>query len=207
MGVARALPFGLLWFAGLALAKEPPSFRRSVAGAEVDWRAGTITAQGGSAADLRMPGPGGARPGAERRARAAAEDALHAALRELARGRKLDEKAVLARASIARVEYQSNGGVVLWLALRFSDLAPAKTAKVSLRVSSMPFSLAPTVVAGRKAATVAYATYRPASECPKDAVTARRDGAGRLLLPDRDAKLVDSLAAASVVIYLEKPQP
>ena len=208
MGVAtilRSLP--LLILAGAALASEPGAFRRALAEAEIDWSAGTITAQAGAAADIRMPGPNAARPGAERRARAAAEAKLRAALHEMGQGKKLDDKAALARASISRIEYQSNGGVVLWLAIRFSDLVSAKPATTSLRVANMPLALAPVVTAGGKTATLGVATYRPAADCPQDAVPVRRDGEGRLVLADQDSKLVDSLAGAAVVIYLEKPQP
>ena len=154
-----------------------------------------------------MPNANAARPGAERRARAAALEKLRAAAGELLRGRKLDEAAGLGRAIVSRTEYQSNGGVVLWLALRFSDLVPAPPAAVSLRVATMPFALAPVVASAGKSATLGFATFRPASEAPKDAVAVRRDGEGRLIVSGGDAKLVDSLAGAAVVIYLEKPQP
>src|ERR1700733_4627179 len=49
-------------------------------GVTVDWRAGTLSAAGGAAADLRMPSVDLARPGAERRARAAATAKLRVAL-------------------------------------------------------------------------------------------------------------------------------
>ena len=197
----------MLLLAASALAKEPPSFRRPLAEAEIDWSAGTVTAQAGAAADLRMPNPNAARPGAERRARAAAEEKLRAALRQLAPGKKLDDKAALAGASISRIEYQSNGGVVLWLAVRLADVMAANPAAAALRIASMPFALAPVVAAGGRAATVGLATYRDAADCPKDAVVVKQDGEGRLVLADKDAKLLDSLAGAAVVIYLEKPQP
>jgi hypothetical protein len=205
MGVTQALPLGLLLLAALAQAKEPASFKRDVAGTEVDWSAGTITAQAGAAADMRMPGPNAARPGAERRARAAAEEKLRQALRVMGQGKKLEDKA--SQATLSRIEYQSNGGVVLWLVVRFSELVAAKPAEASLRVASMPFELAPTVSAGGRLATTGFATYRPAGDCPKDAVPVRRDPVGRLVLADADAKLLDSLAGRAVVIYLEKREP
>jgi hypothetical protein len=201
MGVARLL----LLLAALAQAKEPSSFRRQVVEAEVDWSAGTLTAQAGAAADIRMPNPNAARPGAERRARALAEEKLRAALRQLLPGKQLDDKVGAAKAS--RIEYQSNGGVVLWLTLGFAELAPGKPAPVALRVASMPFALAPLVVAGGKTAALAYVTYKAAAECPKDAIATERDSQGRLVLAGSQAKLIDSLAGAAVVIYLEKPQP
>jgi hypothetical protein len=206
--VAAAPALLLLWFAALP-AQDSASFRRPLGGAEIDWSAGTITAMGGAAADLRMPNPSAARPGAERRARAAAEEKLRVALTALAPASVADAKAAatLLRAKVARTEYQSNGGVVLWLALRFSDVAEAKPSPVVLRVVSMPFAFAPVIAAGGKTATLGFATFRPAAECPKDAVAARRDSEGRLGLAGQDAKLIDSLAGAAVVIYLEKSQP
>ena len=207
MGVTRLLPLYLILLAAVAHAKETASFKRILAGTEIDWSAGIITAQAGAAADIRMPNPNAARPGAERRARAAAEEKVRAALRELGQGGKVDDKAVSDKATVSRTEYQSNGGVVLWLSLRFSDLAPARPAAVSLRVASMPFTFAPVVASAGKSASLGFATYRPASECPKGALPARRDGDGRLALAGSDGKVVDSLAGAAVVIYLEKAQP
>jgi hypothetical protein len=207
MGVARPLALACLFLAVSAQAKEAASFRRQVGAAEVDWSAGTLTAQAGAAADPRMPNANAARPGAERRARAAAEAKLLPALRELGQGKTVDEKAALGRAVVSRIEYQSNGGVVLWLTVHFSDLVAARPAPVALRVASMPLSFAPVVAAGDKTATLGFATYRPAASCPKDAPSARRDSRGRLVLAGDTAKLVDSLAGTAVVIYLEKPQP
>lgn len=204
MGVARLLPLVLLALAAVAQVAEPATFKRDVAGVEVDWSEGTLTAQAGAAADLRMPGPNAARPGAERRARAAAEKKLHAALRALGLA---DDKVALEPATVARIEYQSNGGVVLWLSIRFSDLAAAQGGPWAFKTATMPFEIAPTVVAEGKAVRLARATYRKALDCPKDAVPVLRDGQGRLVLPTARQELLDSLAGASVVIYLEKAQP
>jgi len=203
MGIARVLAVALLLLPLAALGKESASFKRTIAGVEVDWSAGTITAQAGSAADMRMPGPGSARPGAERRARAAAEEKLRATLGTLAVGQKLDDNEVIKRATVARIEYQSDGGVVLWLALRFADVVPAKPATVAVKVGAMPLEFAPTVVASKREARVGFATYRPAAEAPRDVVRISRDDKGRLVLPAAAAN-VDSLAGASLVIYLEK---
>jgi hypothetical protein len=204
MGIARLLPVIVLLLPLLALGKEAGAFKRTVAGVEVDWSAGTLTAQGGSAAEIRMPGPNSARPGAERRARAFAEENLRSALAVVARGKKLDEKEALSRATIARTEYQSDGGVVLWLTLRFSDLAAAaKPAKVALRVAHMPFEFAPVVASAGGEAQLGFATYRPAADCPRDAVRGELDGKGRLRIPALPGG-TDSLAGTSVVIYLEK---
>ena len=129
MGVARLSPLLLLVLSALAQAAAPSAFKRAVAGSEVDWSTGSLTAQAGSAAEMRMPGPNAARPGAERRARAAAEAKLLAALREL--GLDKPSRTALDHAAVSRIEYQSNGGVVLWLSVRFADLVPAKTAPAS----------------------------------------------------------------------------
>ena len=207
MGVARLAPILLLVLTALAQAAESAAFKRTVAGTEVDWSAGTITAQAGAAADVRMPGPNAARPGAERRARAAAEAKLLAAMGELGLDRLSQDKTVQEHATISRIEYQSNGGVVLWLSIRFSDLAPAKAAPRALRIASMPFEIAPTLAIEGQDARAASATYRPADECPKDAVQVRRDGKGRLVLPATPRETTDSFAGSAVVIYLEKAQP
>jgi hypothetical protein len=207
MGVARLLPMLLLVLSALAQAAEPAAFKRTVAGTEVDWSAGTVTAQAGAAAGIRMPGPNAARPGAQRRARAVAEAKLLTALGELGFDKPSRDKTVQAHAAISRIEYQSDGGVVLWLSIRFSDLAPARAAPRALRTASMPFEIAPTMATGGKAARAAVATYRPASECPKDAILVRRDEKGRLVLPAAPTDLIDSLAGSAVVIYLVKAQP
>jgi hypothetical protein len=188
----------------LAHGKEPTAFKRMVAGAEVDWTAGTITARAGSAADIRMPGPNAARPGAERRARASAEEKLRAAARILAEGKSLDE--AIKHATVTRIEYQSDGGVVLWLTLRFFDAVPAKPATVSLKVAAMPFEFSPTIAGSGREARLGFATYRGAADCQKDAVKVQRDARGRLILPAA-AGSVGALAGAAVAICIEKAQP
>ncbi len=204
MGIARLLPLVLLLVPLLALGQEQSAFKRTVAGVEVDWSAGTMTAQAGSAADIRMPGPNSARPGAERRARASAEEKLLGALAVVARGKKVDEKDALARATTTRIEYQSDGGVVLWLTLRFSDVVPAaRPANLALRVAHMPFVLAPVVASAGREAELGFATYRPAADGPREAMRGEVDGKGRVRLPSVPGG-TDSLAGASVVIYLEK---
>ena len=195
----------LVLTAATQAAAEPVAFKRTVAGTEVDWGAGVITAQAGSAADIRMPGPNAARPGAERRARAAAEAKLQSALHELGLDKLAKDKSATDHAAVSRIEYQSNGGVVLWLSVRFSDLVPAKPAPRALKVATMPFEIAPMLVAGGKEARVASATYRPASTCPGDAIPVRRDDKGRLVLPASET--IDSLAGLAVVIYLEQVHP
>src|SRR5262245_17940136 len=60
--------------------------KQTLAGAAVDWEAGTVTASAGAAADLRMPSVDLARPGAQRRAHAGAVAKLRAALASLPLG-------------------------------------------------------------------------------------------------------------------------
>ncbi len=128
IGAARhfvvALVLAVLTHAQVATAA---SLVRQLAGVDVDWSAGTVTASAGAAADMRMPSPDAARPGAERRARAAATEKLRTALRALsvrgsARLEASQVDAALGRATTTRIEYQSNGGVVLWVGVRFEDL-------------------------------------------------------------------------------------
>jgi hypothetical protein len=201
------VPLCLLALTAQAQAAQPAAFKRSVAGAEVDFGAGVITAQAGAAADLHMPGANAARPGAERRARAAAESTLQAAVRALGLEGRAKDKTVLEHAAVSRIEYQSNGGVVLWLTLRFSDLAPARATARAIAIPTMPLEFAPKLVVGGKEVGVAFATYRPASDCPEDAMRARRDEKGRLVLAAAGQNLTDSLAGSAVVIYLGKVQP
>ena len=201
------MPLGVLLLAAVTGAREPSLLVRHLAGVEVNWAEGTLTAQAGAAADIRMPNPNAARPGAERRAKAAAEAKLGAALRQLGLGKPADAKGGVAAAKVSRTEYQSNGGVVLWLRLRFADLVATKSGGRPLCVKSMPLTLSPVLVGGGKSAPVAYATYRQGVRCPKDAIGVERDARGRLVLPAHEAKEVESLAGAAVVIYLEKPQP
>jgi hypothetical protein len=200
-----------------AHAATPSSLVRPLAGAEVDWSAGTVTASAGAAADMRMPSPEAARPGAERRARAAAMEKLRAALRALpVRGsERLGEKqveAALSHASTTRIEYQSNGGVVLWIAVRFEDLAtdsPATTkarGSVALAVTAMPLELAPVIVAGGREIVVRPVHYRLGSP-PADAINVRHDTKGRLVLPASAEPALDRLAGGPVVIYLQKVLP
>ncbi|MGB8298597.1 MAG: hypothetical protein WCG85_24490 [Polyangia bacterium] len=212
----------LLWV-NLTQAAAPASLIRPLAGAEVDWSAGMVTASGGAAADMRMPSPAAARPGAERRARAAAVEKLRAALSALpVRGsQRLGEKqveAALGRASTTRIEYQSNGGVVLWVGVRFTDLVASATAtttamttatatgSVVLAVGAMPLELAPLLVSGGKETVVCSARYHQRPP-PAGAISVRRDDKGRLLLPKGSESTLDQLAAGLVVIYLQKVLP
>jgi hypothetical protein len=230
----------LLSSATVAYAATPSSLVRPLAGAEVDWSAGTVTASAGAAADMRMPSPDAARPGAERRARAAAIEKLRAALRALAvRGsERLGEKQVdadLSQASTTRIEYQSNGGVVLWVAVRFEELVknasttpfggfgtdspprqpprasrapvPATTTgPVVLAVGAMSLELTPLLAVGGQEIVARYVRYQQGPP-PADAISVRRDDKGRLVLSKGSEATVDRLADGPVVIYLQKVLP
>ena len=189
----------------------------------MDWSAGTVTASAGAAADMRMPSPDAARPGAERRARAAAIEKLRAALLALpVRGNeRLGEKqveAALGHASTTRVEYQSNGGVVLWVGVRFEDLTGSAsttttttsttttTVPAVLAVEAMPLQLAPSLRVDGKEIVVGRIRYRQGPP-PAGAITVRRDDKGRLVLPKGSEAILDHLASAPVVIYLQKVLP
>jgi hypothetical protein len=160
---------------------------------------------------MRMPSPDVARPGAERRAQAAALEKLRAALQALPlnSGEKLDASLIesaLAHAQITRREYQSNGGVVLWATVRFADLASASkpAPALVLSVPNMPFELAPQLNSEGKQARVAYATYRLGKPAG-DAILVQRDKKGRLVLPEKTA--LDQFADAPVAIYVHKAAP
>ncbi|HEY0706275.1 MAG TPA: hypothetical protein VGG33_05725 [Polyangia bacterium] len=114
---------------------------RPLAGAEVDWEAGTVTVEAGAAADLQMPGPDAARAAAQRQARAQATAILKDALRALplGGGRKLSTAAAAAaagRAKIANIDHQSNGGVILRLQVSFADLTEPVSGPAGAREES-----------------------------------------------------------------------
>ena len=214
MGVAAKL---LLLVAGLAAraghAPSQTSLEETRAGVTIDWGEGTLTAQGGAAADLRMPSADLARPGAERRARAAALAKLKEALLvlPLGGGRTLSAEAVetaLGRARAADVEYQSNGGAVIRLRVRFGDWLPAEPAAGPvLATDEVHLAAAPAVrVAGKEIAS-GVARYRlgapPAGARP---VTFKVDREGRWVArgDKADKELGDKLAGTAIVIYVQK---
>jgi hypothetical protein len=195
----------------------PPSAAlvRRVAGAEIDFAAGTITARAGSAADYRLPSVEMARPGAERRARASALAKMKAALTELdlAPGRKLgtaEVDAALSRVETASVDFQSNGGAVVALTIRFEDLfdgrgTPASSPGPSLFVAAAHLVIAPSLVAGKEAVVPRFAQYR-LGDPPKaaKALPAKRDDAGRITVDPAHKR---RLAGAAVTIYLHQVLP
>lgn len=219
MGIGHSVVVVVVAGFSTAHAAKPASLVRPLARAEVDWSAGTVTASAGAAADMRMPSPDAARPGAERRARAAAIEKLRAALRVLPirGGERLGEKqveAALGHASTTRIEYQSNGGVVLWVGVGFEDLrgnastttTTTATGSVFLAVGAMPLELAPLLLVDGKEIAVRDVRYHQGPP-PAGAITVRRDDKGRLVLPKGSEATIDRLAGGPVVIYLQKVLP
>jgi hypothetical protein len=181
-------------------------------GVTVDWRAGTLSASGGAAADLRMPSVDLARPGAERRARAAATAKLRNALGGLPTGggHKLDPDRIdraLNRARTVDVQYQSNGGAVVRMEVGFADwLEDPGAPTTALAVREAHLVAAPRAVVGGQEISVGAATYRVGSP-PSDAGAraARVDRSGRLMI-DGGADLAAKLARGVAVIYVQKVQ-
>jgi len=182
------------------------------AGVTVDWRAGTLSATGGAAADLRMPSVDTARPGAVRRATAAASAKLRAALTALplGGGHKLsadDVSRAVGRLRPVDVQYQSNGGAIVRAQVRFGDWLdspPATAPAATLVVPAMRLAASPAVRMGGRELRVGAAVYRVGT-APADAgaVPAKLDAAGRLAVPS-DGGLGDKLARGLAVIYVQK---
>jgi hypothetical protein len=151
-------------------------------------------------------------------------------------GQRLGEKeveAALSHASTTRIEYQSNGGVVLWVGVKFTDLVASDTAtpfggfgadnpphqpprasrapvaateSVALAVAAMPLELAPLLVSGGKEIVAGPVRYHQ-GPAPAGTISLRRDDKGRLLLPNGSESALDRLASGTVVIYLQKVLP
>jgi hypothetical protein len=217
-GSRAALVFASIAFAAVAAA-EPTSPSPSPLSADlidthegvtVDWRAGTLSAAGGAAADLRMPSVDLARPGAERRARAAATAKLRNALGALPAGggHKLDPDRIdraLNRARTADVQYQSNGGAVVRMEVGFADWLEDPTAPTTtLAVREAHLIATPGAVVGGQEISLGAATYRVGSP-PADAGAraVRVDHSGRLVV-DGGVDLAAKLARGVAVIYVQK---
>jgi hypothetical protein len=193
---------------------ERDPLQESHAGVEIDWRSGTLTACGGAAADLRMPSVDLARPGAERRARAAALGKLRAALATLplGGGRTLDGPAIDRAAGRARAidtQYQSNGGAIVRLEVHFADwIADAGPVVVTLAVPAMRLSAAPRATVGGQEIALGAATFRiGAAPSASNAHAAHLDRAGRLVIDAPVAEgsdLAAKLGHSLVVIYVQK---
>jgi hypothetical protein len=179
-------------------------------GVTIDWRAGTVSASGGAAADLRMPSVDLARPGAERRARAAATAKLRTALGALAAGggHKLDPDRIdraLNRARSVDVQYQSNGGAVIRMEVRFADwLENPDAPTTALSVRDAHLAAAPRAVVGGQEISLGAATYRVGSPPAEvGARTARVDHSGRLVV-EGGGELAAKLARGVALIYVQK---
>jgi hypothetical protein len=194
----------------------PSSLEETRAGVSVDWGEGTLTAQGGAAADLRMPSAELARPGAERRARAAAAAKLRAALAglPLGGGRALSSESVeraLGRGQVVDVEYQSNGGAIVRLRVRFGDWLPAEPPPgPAIAVGEAHPAAAPTLRIAGQEVTTGAARYRVGSPpAGTRAVAVKIDHDGRWVVRGdkaqrEDKDLGEKLAGASIVIYVQK---
>jgi hypothetical protein len=189
------------------------ALKQTLAGAAVDWEAGTISASGGAAADLRMPSVDLSRPGAQRRAHAAAVAKLRAALTTLplGSGNKLAAAEIdraVGRARDVDVQYQSNGGAIVRVEIRFGDWleTPSAPDAFAVAVASMHLSAAPTARVGKRDVRVGAAVYRVAEgKAAKNVADGRVDKDGRLVLAG-DAQLPDRLARGQVIIYVGKLQ-
>lgn len=211
-GSSAALVVTSLAWATLAFGEPPASseLAETREGVTIDWRAGTLAASGGAAADLRMPSVDLARPGAERRARAAAVGKLRAALAALPTGggRKLDPDRVdraLGRARATDTQYQSNGGAVVRMEVRFADWLEDPAAQPTvLSVREVHLGASPKALVGGQEIALGAATYRTGVP-PADAGarSARVDHGGRLVI-EGSAGLAAKLARGPALIYVQK---
>jgi hypothetical protein len=205
---------------GAARADRDGPLKQSLAGAIVDWEAGTVAASGGAAADLRMPSVDLSRPGAQRRAQATAVAKLRAALASLplGSGNKLTNPEIeraLGRARPVDVQYQSNGGAIVRVEIRFGDWLEtpnaqpnpqSKNESFAVAVPSIHLGAAPTARIGKRDVRVGAAVYRiTGGKVDKNVADARVDKDGRLVLSG-DAQLPDKLARGQVMIYVGKLQ-
>jgi hypothetical protein len=188
-------------------------------GVEIDWAAGTVTATGGAAADLRMPSADVARAGALRRAEAAARARLREALARLPAGggQKVDGEGVtraLARARVTGTDLQSNGGALLHVATRFvdwidADSPPDAAPVVVLSVGAMALAAAPVAqIAGQASPRPIGAALYRLGEPPAgvEALPAKLGKGGHLTFAlGRDKALVDKLAKGTALIYVRAP--
>jgi hypothetical protein len=184
-------------------------------GVEIDWAAGTLTAKAGAAADLHMPSADVARAGAVRRAEAAARARLERALASLPLGgdRKLPASAAeraLAHARTTATDYQSNGGALVRVMVRFVDWIdppPVEGAPVALTlaVPAMHLGASPLAKVGDAERPLGAALYRlGAPPGAAKAVPAKLDRAGRLVIEAKHAPAAEKLASGAALIYVGK---
>jgi hypothetical protein len=199
---------------GILFAAETPSWAVTVGEVEVNWSLGTMIARGAAAADIRMPGPNASRARSERQAIAAADAKLRSALDSLAgrSGETLSIKGIttfMERAETDRIEFQSNGGVVLWRAIRFLRASEDKKTNLPLvpvSVRSMPFRVAPAIQSAHRHVAPAFAIYRHAP-APVHALAARWDARTGLILDASVSDRIDKLATAGIEIFIENQEP
>ena len=209
--------------AGAARADRDGPLKQNLAGTTVDWEAGTLAASAGAAADLRMPSVDQSRPGAQRRAQAAAVAKLRAALVSLplGSGNKLTNPEIeraLGRARAVDVQYQSNGGAIVRVEIRFGDWletpnaqadGQSKNESFAVAVPAIHLGAAPTARIGKRDVRVGAAVYRitggKGDKVDKTVADAKVDKDGRLVLSG-DAQLPDKLARGQVMIYVGKLQ-
>ena len=209
--------------AGAARADRDGPLKQNLAGTTVDWEAGTLAASAGAAADLRMPSVDLSRPGAQRRAQAAAVAKLRAALVSLplGSGNKLTNPEIeraLGRARAVDVQYQSNGGAIVRVEIRFGDWletpnaqadGQSKNESFAVAVPAIHLGAAPTARIGKRDVRVGAAVYRitggKGDKVDKTVADAKVDKDGRLVLSG-DAQLPDKLARGQVMIYVGKLQ-
>jgi len=212
-GNSRAFALAALIVAAVAPARvvaDSTPLRDAIAGVDVSWDKGTLAVSAGAAADLRMPSVDQARPGAERRALATGQAKLRAALTALplGQGHRLTSAEIdraVGRAKSVDVQYQSNGGAVVRVELKFGDWleAPEPAVVLTLAVKSMRLGAAPTARVGGRDVRIGAATYVVGDAPQKNVVDAKVDKEGRLALAG-DATLVDKLARGAVLIYVGK---
>jgi hypothetical protein len=200
-----------LWAGAAHAERDGAALKQTLAGATIDWEAGTIAATAGAAADLRMPSVDLSRPGAQRRAQASAVAKLRTALASLplGSGNKLGKEEIeraLGRARALDVQYQSNGGAVVRMELRFGDwLETPPPVAAAISVPSIRLGAAPTAKIGKRDVRVGAAVYRVDAKADKNAIDAKVDQTGRIVVAG-DAQVADKLARGSVMIYVGKLQ-
>jgi hypothetical protein len=199
VAVAAALALSA-WATTAGAGGDGHALQEKRAGVAIDWEAGTLSVSAGAAADLRMPSVDLARPGALRRANAAAAAKLRAALVDLplGDGRKLAGAEVdraVGRARTTDIQYR--------VELKFGDWleTPSPPVVATLAVPSIRFGASPMAKIGGQEVRVGAAVYRLGTD--KSAVGAQVDKAGRLVVAG-DPQLRDKLARGLAVIYVHK---
>ena len=111
------------------------------------------------------------------------------------------------RARAVDVQYQSNGGAIVRMEVRFGDWleTPGAADGFAVAVPSMHLSAAPTARIGKRDVRVGAAVYRVADKAAKNAADGKVDKDGRIVLSG-DAQLPDRLARGQVIIYVGKLQ-